>query len=335
MVCSLALETINPSAIAAMIKDPLPKISVVIPVFGKSGDLERLVQKLNAQTLKPHEVIVVDSNPVPLKDLPPGVRHIVNPEDIAFGWDYNLGAKHATGDYLLNTSQDCLPQNERALEELFRALTPGRVTVTATVNLPRETWEQYNLWGKIMMARWIGDICQGISDKFDLHRIEIFRKVGGYDIETFRFCGQDQDLYMRLSQHGEVYIAPIRILHLHEQPRGTSCLALIKKQFLLAESFGALFRKWGLQLRRAPYSGNWTHHLAKYLYPLLLALPFAPKTVGTILFILTNLTHIEAWRVRSPKILVMLLLNPILFLVGAAGTIRGFINGKQRYSVFK
>ena len=110
---------------------------------------------------------------------------------------------------------------------------------------------------------------------------------------------------------------------------------LLVLAILLAESFGALFRKWGWQLKRAAYAGNWTHHLAKYLYPLLLALPFAPKTVGIALLVLTNLTHIESWQIRSPRILVMLLLNPILFLVGAAGSLRGFITGRQRYSVFK
>lgn len=322
-------------AVMDMKQESRPRISVVIPVFGKSGDLGRLVGRLWEQTLKPHEIIVVDSNPKPLEGLPAGVRHVVNPKDIAYGWDYNLGAQHATGEFLLNTSQDCLPESDRALEEVFQALTPGRVAVTALVALPEELWDQYNFWGKVMMARWVGEIRQGISEKFDLMRIETFRKIGGYDIETFRFCGQDQDLYLRLRQLGEVYIAPTRILHLHNQPRGTSCLALIKKQFLLAESFGALFRKWGFGLRRAAYAGNWTHHLAKYLYPLLLLLPFFPKTVGATLFVLTNLTHIESWRIRSPRVLVMLLLNPVLFLVGAAGTARGFLTGKQKYSVFK
>ena len=132
-----------------------------------------------------------------------------------------------------------------------------------------------------------------------------------------------------------ILIASTRIVHLHQQPSKTDCLALFKKQFLLAESFGALLRKWKFGLRQAPYSDNWTHHLAKYLYPLLLATPFAPKTVGVALLVLTNFTHLEAWRIKSPKTLVMLLLNPLLFLTGAIATARGFLAGKQRYSVFK
>ena len=182
------------------------------------------------------------------------------------------------------------------------------------------------------MARWVGDVNQGISDKFDLIRRDVFRKIDGYDMKHFSAGGQDQDLYLRLSQHGEVYVSPTRILHLHNQSKKTSWKELFTKQFQLAESFGALFRKWRLDLRRAPYSGNWTHHLAKYLYPLLFVFPFAPKTVGIALLVLTNFTNLEAWKVKSPKTLVMLLLNPLLFLTGAIGTFLGLLSGRQRYS---
>ena len=315
-----------------MIPDPPPKISAILPVFGNMGDVNRLLDQLNRQTLKPHEIIVVDSSPKPLENPPPGVLYLKNPQDIGLGADINFGAQSASGDYLLIVQQDCLPGNDRAIEELFSALTPTRVAVACTVTLPLEIWERYNFWGKILMARWVGDVKQGISDKFDLIRAEVFRKIGGYDINRFSAGGQDQDIYMRLSQEGEVYISTTRVLHLHNQSKKTSWKELFTKTFQLAESFGALFRKWGFQLRRAPYSGNWSHHLAKYLYPLLIVLPFAPKTIGLTLLVLTNFTNVEAWRVKSPKTLIMLFLNPLLFLAGAAGTARGLLSGRQRFS---
>ena len=309
-----------------------PKISAILPIFGKSSDLTRLINRLNSQTLKPQEIILVDSSPKPLENPPDGVRYLKNPENIGLAADINLGSQSATGDFILIVQQDCLPENDRAIEQLFRDMTPERVAVASTVTLPPEIWEQYNFWGKILMARWVGDVNQGISDKFDLIRRDVFRKIDGYDMKHFSAGGQDQDLYLRLSQHGEVYVSPSRILHLHNQSKKTSWKELFTKQFQLAESFGALFRKWRLDLRRAPYSGNWTHHLAKYLYPLLFVFPFAPKTVGIALLVLTNFTNLEAWKVKSPKTLVMLLLNPLLFLTGAIGTFLGLLSGRQRYS---
>src|SRR3989442_2871704 len=134
--------------------DPLPKISAIVPIYGKMGDLEPLLNTLNRQTIKPHEIIVVDSSPKPLESPPPGVRFIQNPQDIGLACDLNLGAKHATGDYLLVIQQDCVPESDRAIEELFKALTPQRVAVASTIHLPDRVWNQYNFWGKVLMARW-------------------------------------------------------------------------------------------------------------------------------------------------------------------------------------
>ena len=134
----------------------IPKISVVVPIHGNVGNLPRLVAALNAQTLKPHEIIIVDSGDRPIENLPAGTRLIKNPVDICVNWDYNLGARHATGDYILNMQQDCLPEDPRALEKMFRQLTPGRLSVVAQVTLPEEVFNQYSFWGKVLWARWVG-----------------------------------------------------------------------------------------------------------------------------------------------------------------------------------
>jgi GT2 family glycosyltransferase len=310
----------------------LPKISAIIPIYGRMGDLPRLLEHLRRQTLPPHEIIVVDSSPRPLEGPPAGVQLVPNPEDIGLACDLNLGAVTATGDYLLIIQQDCLPETDHAIEELFAALTPGRVAVASTVNLPHDVWSQYNYWGKVLMARWRGDVKQGISDKFDLIRRDVFNRIGGYDVAHFAAGGQDMDLCLRLMQHGEVCISPTRVLHLHYQSKPTRWTEIFTKQFQIAESFGALFRKWRFGLRRAPYAGHWIHHLSKYLYPLLLVLPFAPRTVGLALFVLTNVAHWETLTISVARAPLMLIFNPIIFLFQAAGTLRGLFSGRQQYS---
>lgn len=312
--------------------DASPKISVVIPIYGNAGNLDRLVSQLQAQTLPPHEIILVDSSPKPIDNPPAGTRLVKNPVDVALSWDYNLGLKHSTGDYILNMQQDCIPEDPHALERMFSQLTPGRVAVVALVTLPEENFRQYNFWGQVLMARWVGRVRQGISGKFDLIRKDVFTAIGGYDTERFHFAGEDMDLFMRLSEKGEVFVSDVEIIHYHFQSLKTSWTHLLKKHYQVAESFGALFRKWGFQLKRIPYAGHWSHHLAKYLYVLLLALPVAPISIGIVLFIGSNLSNIEAWRIRSWKTPFLLLFNPILFLVGFAGTALGLISGKQRYS---
>ena len=300
-----------------------------------NGNLTALIQKLNAQTVKPHEIILVDSSPGELNEVPDGASYVKNPVDLALSGDYNLGAQHATGDCLLLLQQDCVPARDTDLEDNLRLLTPGRVAVTSSVTLPRENWEQYNFWGQALMAHWVGTVRQGISGKFDLIRADVFRKIGGYDTKAFSFAGEDMDLCLRLSEHGEVFVAQTQVIHLHNQSRKTAWTDLFKKRYQLAESFGALFRKWGFRLYRIPYATYFSHHLAKYLY---LLLPFClifPKYVIPFLFVTANLANVEVWRIRSPKKFSFLLLNPALFLVGAAGALKGLVSGKQRYSVNK
>jgi len=68
------------------------------------------------------------------------------------------------------------------------------------------------------------------------------------------------------------------------------------------------------------------------MYPLLLLLPFWPVQVGIALFVLSNLIHPQAFRVKSPKLILLVLLNPFIWLAGLLGTVRGLISGRQNYS---
>ena len=186
------------------------------------------------------------------------------------------------------------------------------------------------------MARWIGRVQQGISGKFDLIRKDVFLKINGYNTEHFSFAGEDMDLFMRLSEHGEVFVAPdVEIIHYHHQSLKGGWVDLFKKHYQLAESFGALVRRWGFKIRKIPYTGNWTHHLAKYLYPVVLLLPFAPAPVAIALFVASQFTNVESWKIRDARTPLLLLVNPALFLVRFWGSLVGFVAGKQRYSVNK
>ncbi|KAF0177829.1 MAG: glycosyl transferase family protein [Limisphaerales bacterium] len=315
-----------------------PKVSVIIPIYGKAGDLPRLIEALQAQTLRPHEIILVDSSPKPIDSPPPGARLVKNPVDVALSWDYNLGAKEASGDHILNLQQDCVPEDKTALERMMKQLheVPGRVSVVALVTLPEENFRQYNFWGQVLMARWVGRIRQGISGKFDLHRAEVYRGIGGYDTDRFHFAGEDMDLFLRLSACGEVLVSDVAVIHYHAQNRPVRCRDVVKKHFQLAESFGALFRKWGLALRRIPYAGHWTHHLAKFLYPVVLLVPLFPLPALLALLVGANLANLETLRIRHWKTFALLpWVNVLLVLAGLAGTLRGLLTGRQRYSVNK
>ena len=240
------------------------------------------------------------------------------------GEDYDLGARSAKGDFLLFMQQDCVPEDLTALEKMFQQLTPERVSVVAQVTLPEDYFRGYNFWGQVLWARWVGRVRQGVSQKFDLHRREVIATIGWMSVWPAQLGGEDMDLCMRLTERGEVFVSDVEVIHYHFQRAGTGARDVLKRHFRLAESFGALFRKWNFQLRHVPYAGHWSHHQAKYLYVLLLALPFAPMPVGVALFVGSNLCNREAWRVQSGKRVLLLFFNPLLFLAGFVGTVLGF-----------
>ena len=300
-----------------------PKISVVIPIFGNEGDLPRLVAALQSQTLPPTEILLVDGSPKPLENPPPGTRLIRSKLGSFLGDDYKLGVKSATGDFLLLMQQDCLPENSTALERMFRQLTPERVSVVALVTLPEDCFRGYNFWGQVLMARWLGCVKQGVSNKFDLHRRDVLARIGWMETWPTQLAGEDMDLFMRLSSQGEVFVSEVEVIHYHHQRATMGAGDVLRRHFRLAESFGALFRKWGFALRRAPYAGHWSHHLTKYLYLIVPLLPFAPLSVGVVLFAGSNLGNFEAWRVRSWKTPLLLFFNPCLFIAGLLGTVMG------------
>ena len=309
-----------------------PKISVIVPIFGNAGDLPKLIAALRAQTLPPHEIILVDPSPRPVEAAPDGARLIRNPQNLSLNSDYNLGAAHATGDFILNMQQDCVPEDVRALEKMFSQFTPERVTVVAQVKLPPEHFATYNFWAQVLMARWVGTVRQGVSGKFDLHRRAIWDAIGGYNRTRFHRGGEDMDAFLRLSAHGEVFISDVAVVHYHPMSPRTTWRDVLTKNTRLAGTFGELFRVWGAQLRKNPYAGHWYHHIAKYLYvlvPLLVLSPFVSwkltLALGIIIFIGSNLSELAPWKIPSWKRVWLLLFNPISFLACFVATGLGFL----------
>lgn len=88
--------------------------SLIIPVYNRPDEVEELLGSLTTQTVKPHEVILVeDGSTLPCEEvarhyadrLP--VRYYVKPNG-GPGPARNYGAARATGDYLIILDSDCL-----------------------------------------------------------------------------------------------------------------------------------------------------------------------------------------------------------------------------------
>ncbi len=102
------------------------KISVIIPTLNAVNFLPELLVKLNNQSVRPLEILVIDSQSEDAtRELAQaGGATIIDQPRTTFnhGGTRNAAAEVAAGDYLVFMTQDALPADEHLLENLIGAL---------------------------------------------------------------------------------------------------------------------------------------------------------------------------------------------------------------------
>lgn len=121
---------------------PRPSVSVIIPTYQAGEELRDLLTRLQTQTLRPREIIVIDSSS---KDGTPelaeslGARVIrIDQADFDHGGTRNYAASLAVGEVLVFMTQDAMPADEHLLERLSAPLLADERTAhTYARQLPR------------------------------------------------------------------------------------------------------------------------------------------------------------------------------------------------------
>ena len=111
------------------------KVSIIIPTRNAENYMEKLLTKLVNQTLKPYEIIIIDTNSKDKTRLIcekfNEVKFIqINDGEFDHGGTRNRAAKEATGEILVFMTQDALPENEYFIEEITKRL--GRDNIVAS-----------------------------------------------------------------------------------------------------------------------------------------------------------------------------------------------------------
>ena len=119
------------------------EISVIIQTRNAEKYIDNLIINLNNQTIKPKEIIVIDTNS---KDRTKEIckKHNVqfihiNDGEFDHGGTRNIAAKYATGDILIFMTQDAIPNNNKFIEELIKPLGKNNVVASYGRQLPSDT----------------------------------------------------------------------------------------------------------------------------------------------------------------------------------------------------
>jgi glycosyltransferase involved in cell wall biosynthesis len=205
------------------------KVSVVIPCFGRQEVLDLSLRSLLNQTRPADEIIVVDDGTEPPITVPDGVRLLRierKPGYRGSSAAKNFGAKHATSDWLAFTDNDIIHLPD-ALESVVRLAEAGPENIlydVFSISVPEKlrTKEPETIAGFMDHRTFDGKSAGIISTEqhLGLIRKDFFDSIGGYDEETFKSWGlNNQDLCLRVRNAGGVVVSDIyrisngRLLH--------------------------------------------------------------------------------------------------------------------------
>lgn len=116
------------------------KVSVIIPTYNAGADFRELLATVKGQKgIREIEVVVVDSGSTD-QTIPEcefaGVKYIcIKKEEFSHSYARNLGADHATGDYLLFMTQDALPTDSGWLYRLLSVLISGKAVAVSPIEI--------------------------------------------------------------------------------------------------------------------------------------------------------------------------------------------------------
>ena len=300
-----------------------PRISVVIPVRNEAGKIEQCLKAVLSQSLKPHEIIVVDGHSTD-KTVEKAIQF---PVKILYedyhnrAGGYQIGVENTEGEYIAFTDADCIPDMDW-LANLIKEFDDGIVGVGGGVkNVGKGLWlESISLATDTFLGS--ADSVQGryfkskrqvrsISGSNSMYKKSALKIIGGFN--TALSGREDAEINSRLREYGKLLYTPSAVIK-HDHKRGLKQYA---RQMYL----------YGSQMKK---SNVWS---LPALPPILLGLLIAslvftrwlfPAMLGIYFIILISMGLRLAIQERKGRYLVSI---PIVYAVEHAAYAAGFWRG--------
>ena len=228
----------------------LAKVSVVVPVYNMRQGVCDAVGRLLAQTLSPHEIIIVDDGSTDgtadaLKAEFSGHEtvSVLSQQNCGPAAARNHGIRAATGDYVAFTDGDCLPDREW-LAQLIEAFDSddvagvGGTVKRADENLVSEYVDAYGIFNPSMNE----DLVECLVTANACFRRDVLVEADMFDERFRKPGGEDSELSVRIRSMGFVlrYAPDALVLHHHRQ----TISAFLKTMQNYGRGSYILFKLW-------------------------------------------------------------------------------------------
>lgn len=207
------------------------RVSVIIPTLNAGRQLERQLEMLNKQTVRPDEILVVDSQSADntTEIARTGGARVLDVERSAFdhGGTRDMALHQTTGDIVIFMTQDALPMDERMIEHLIAPLEDPDVAASVGRQIAYDDAYPYEkavrahnypdeelVWGSEDIAQ-LGVRAFRISDVCAAYRRTAYLESGGFDHPIL--TNEDMLIAEKLLRGGHklAYTAAASVYHSH------------------------------------------------------------------------------------------------------------------------
>lgn len=200
-----------------------PRVSIILVNYNSQRHIDTCLQALRAQSYDNYEVIIVDNasvdgSPAYIESKFPEVNLIRADENLGFAGGNNLGAMHASGEYLAFLNLDTRVDKDW-LQPLVKTMEndPNRVGMVTSKILLLENPDRINTCGNEVHYTGFGYLngwqlpAESINETTDVAAIsgaaflistELFLELGGFDEDFFPAYAEDTDLSWRVRLAG-------------------------------------------------------------------------------------------------------------------------------------
>ena len=241
------------------------KISIIIPTLNAEKEIGCLLQSLHNQTVKPEEIIVIDSQSDDETEIlcrrdNKVVFISIQRSEFDHGSTRDRAFRQSQGDFVLFLTQDALPFDEYYIEHLLTpfqdpavAMVSGRQIAEKQAN-PIEKWVREFNYPMESNVRTKDDIpVLGIKTFFASNVCSAYRRsaylaAGGFDSPSL--TNEDMLMAARLIDAGYkiAYCADAKVIHSHR--------FTLKQQFIRNYNIGVFMRKNAHFFRNVPASSE-------------------------------------------------------------------------------
>ena len=234
-----------------------PTVSVIIPTLNAAGEIGPLLESLGSQTVRPDEVLVVDSSSddgtVEIVCAHLGVRlETIRREDFDHGGTRDNALGMTSGDLVLFLTQDALPADASYIENLIAPFSDPQIALSYGRQLPKpgakryvQLVQEFN-YPASSAVRTISDIGRlGIKAFFCSDTCSAYRRIALECIGGIPHpCQTNEDMLSacRLLRAGfsVAYVADAQVLHSHNLS--------LKQQFNRNYAIGQFLAKYASEL---------------------------------------------------------------------------------------